>query len=263
MVLPNPNVSGTATHAGPPAHAGPAAHAPGDAHGKNRIVAFFAKTVDDQKIDVHQEGQQMMRVIENAGGVWECKIHPQPTLNDLHHAIASANPCNMRGMHVAGHSRKKCGFIWNKDDAARESEQFDVKAVALAIGAVAGKNGPLEFVYLSACETELMGRLLRKYGVPYVVCWLTPVQDETARKFCFFFYRALVEDASGARDYPRRAFSKAVDDMRALLKARQGTGEMDQCGSASARARDVLPGQQIDIVMLLSQDGDRSCWLKT
>jgi len=26
---------------------------------------------------------------------------------------------------------------------------------------VAGKNGPLEFVYLSACETELMGRLLR------------------------------------------------------------------------------------------------------
>ena len=121
LVLPNQNVSSTATHAGPPAHAGPAAHAPGDAHGKNRIVAFFAKTVDDQKIDVHQEGQQMMRVIENAGGVWECKIHPQPTLNDLHHAIASANPCNMRGMHVAGHSRKKCGFIWNKDDAASES----------------------------------------------------------------------------------------------------------------------------------------------
>ena len=195
----------------------------------------------------------------------------------------------MRGMHLAGHSRKKCGFIWNKDDAARESKQFDVEAVALAIGAVAGKNGPLEFVYLSACETELMGRLLRKYGVPYVVCWLTPVQDETARKFCFFFYRALVEDASGARDY-RQAFFKAVDDMR----ARQGTAaaaagaitmdaqlglvnptrntdfemelehdvETDQCGGASARGH-VLPGQQIDVVMLLSKDGDRSCWLKT
>ena len=111
LVLPSPNVSGTATHAGPPARAGLAAHAPGDVHGKNRIVAFFAKRVDDQKIDVHQEGQQMMRVIENPGGVWECKIHPQPTLNDLYRAIASANPCNMRGMHLAGHARKKCGFM--------------------------------------------------------------------------------------------------------------------------------------------------------
>jgi hypothetical protein len=205
----------------------------------------------------------------------------------------------MRGMHLAGHARKKCGFIWNKDDAARESEQFDVKAVALAIGAVAGKNGPLEFVYLNACATELMGRLLREFGVPHVVCWLTPVQDETAREFCFFFYRALVEDASGARvhrDY-LQAFFEAVDDMR----ARQGTGaaaaqrargagasvasvdpalgggvtrntdsemelehdvEIDQCGGASARGH-VLPGQQNDIVMLLSKDGDRSCWLKT
>ena len=205
----------------------------------------------------------MMRLIKNPGCAWDCSVNPQPTLDDLYCSISSAKPRNMRGMHLAGHSKKTCGFIWNKDDGARESREFDVEAVALAIGAVAGKNGPLEFVNLNACATERMGRLLRERGVPYVVCWRTPVQDETAREFCFFFYRALVEDASGARDYPRRAFSKAVDDMRALLKARQGTGEMDQCGSASARIVDVLPGQQIDIVMLLSQDGDRSCWLKT
>ena len=216
----------------------------------------------------------------------------------------------MRGMHVAGHSRKKCGFIWNKDDAASESEEFDVKAIALAIGAVA-KNGPLEFAYLNACATEIMGRLLREFGVPYVVCWRTPAHDETAREFCFFFYSALVEDESGARDY-RRAFFKAIDDMRAqqdfkgtgAAAGQRGRGagasvarvdvsrinvasvdpalgglgkrtrnadsemelehdvETDQCGGPSARGH-VLPGQQIDVVMLLSKDGDRSCWLKT
>jgi hypothetical protein len=67
-----------------------------------------------------------------------------------------------------------------------------------------------------------MGRLLREFGVPYVVCWRTPVHDETAREFCFFFYRALVEDASGVRDY-RRAFFKAIDDMRAQQDFK-GTG---------------------------------------
>ena len=57
---------------------------------RHRIDAFFAKRVDDGKIDVHAEGQLMMRLIQNAGGLWECNVNPQPTLDDLYSSIDRA-----------------------------------------------------------------------------------------------------------------------------------------------------------------------------
>jgi len=55
---------------------------------------------------------------------------------------------------------------------------------ARAIGMAAGAKGPLECAVLIACSTEKMGRLLCIYNVPYVICWKTPVQDETAKESC-------------------------------------------------------------------------------
>ena len=116
-------------------------------------------------------------------------------------------------LHLAGHGRKKCGFIWNADDAATASQEFDANDISVAIDDVAGQQGPLECVVLNACLTEEMGRLLRERGVPYVVCWKTPVQDATARELCEHFYRTVVEDESGARNY-KRAFFAATDTLR-------------------------------------------------
>jgi len=50
------------------------------------VDAFFAKRIDDHGIDVHAEGQLMMREIMNpvnAGSKWDCNVNPQPTLHDL------------------------------------------------------------------------------------------------------------------------------------------------------------------------------------
>ena len=125
-----------------------------------------------------------------------------------------------RQLHLAGQAKKKCGFIWNKDDSATVSRECDVDAIALAIGAVAQPHGPIECAVLNGCSTHAMGQKLRQRGVPCVLCWKTPVQDETARELCELFFRALVEDASGARDY-KRAFFAATEALR--LQSRTGT----------------------------------------
>ncbi len=49
----------------------------------------------------------------------------------------------MRVLHLAGHARKECGFIRNANDEATARKTFDVEAILLAIGAVAG---PIVFV---------------------------------------------------------------------------------------------------------------------
>jgi len=84
---------------------------------------------------------------------------------------------------------------------------------------VAQPHGPIECVVLNACSTRAMRQKLRQRGVPCVLCWQTPVQDERARELCELFFRALVEDASGARDY-KRAFLAATDALR--LQSRTG-----------------------------------------
>ena len=84
---------------------------------RHQIEAFFAKRADDDKIDVHAEGQLMMRTIKNPGNTsWDCSINPQPTLKDLMSSIARAKERNMRVLHLSGHGNEEHGFVWNADD---------------------------------------------------------------------------------------------------------------------------------------------------
>jgi len=105
-----------------------------------RIDAFFAKRVDDHKIDVHSEGQMMMSIVMNPGCEWECAVHPhpQPTLDDLDTSIALARERNLRVLRLAGHAKKTCGFIWNRDDKATASREFDVDASSRALSSCTG-----------------------------------------------------------------------------------------------------------------------------
>jgi len=237
---------------------------------RHRVDAFFAKRADDHKIDVHAEGQLMMREIMNpvnAGAKWDCNVNPQPTLHDLRCSIASCKRRNVRVLHLAGHGRKKCGFIWNASDDAKQSQEFDVEAISLAIGMAAGANGPLECAVLNACSTLTMGLLLRTHNVPYVICWKTPVLDETAKELCQRFYRSLVENASGARDY-KRAFFAATDGLRSsahtggAAKMPRGAMDLDDSHSNSLLSDHVQsrrgpdPWLQQDVVLFLSKDGD-------
>jgi len=239
------------------------------------VDAFFAKTTDDQGIDVHAEGQLMQRIVLNPGSGWECTMNPQPTIEDLYSSIGLARQRNVRVMHLAGHGKKECGFIWNASDSATARREFDVDAISLAIGSVAGQNGPMECVVLNACSTETMGRLLLQRGVPYVLCWRTTVQDETAKELCQHFYRALVENASGTRDYTR-AFFAATDAVRSSAHTggtanlprgaedvtnsksvlhSSNTRSISPDGGAPSRGK-VLPWLQQDVVLFLSKDGD-------
>ena len=214
----------------------------------SRVDAFFVKQTDDKDIDVHAEGQMMTRIVMDAGG-WHCNINPQPTIEDLYRSIQSAWQTNLQVLHLAGHGKTKCGFIWNANDAATASMTFDVDAISLAIGSVAGQQGPIECVVLNACLTERMGRLLRQRGVPYVLCWKTTVQDETAREFHERFYRSLV--GSGSRDY-KRAFLAATDAMQFSAPTRGGTSR----GGSSRIKGKLHPRQLEDVLLFLSQDGD-------
>ena len=159
---------------------------------KNRIDTFFAKTVDDVSIDVHVEGQLITRAILNPGAhAWELGAsNPQPTLKDLRTSIASAAERNVKLLHLAGHGGRKCGFLFNADDAATASAEADIHALTDLIGGAAGQKGPIECAVLNACSTAEMGKLLLNAGMAHVVCWRTPVQDETAREFCHLFYQA-------------------------------------------------------------------------
>jgi len=253
----------------------------GTRHG---VDAFFAKRVDDHQIDVHAEGQLMMREIMNpvnAGAKWDCHVNPQPTLHDLRCSIASCRQRNVRVLHLAGHGRKECGFIWNASDDATQSQEFDVEAISLAIGMAAGTNGPVECAVLNACSTWKMGLLLRTHNVPYVICWRTSVLDETAKEVCQRFYRALVENVSGVRDY-KRAFYAATDGLRSSAhtggasKMPRGAMDLDDSHSNSLSSdhihssstrsdspreggsslRGSEPWHQQDVVLFLSKDGD-------
>ena len=224
----------------------------------------------------------MMRTILDAGSEWQCNVHPQPTIEDLHSSLKTARPRNVRGVHLTGHSRKKCGFVWNANKKATASREFDVDAVCLLIGLIG-----LDFAFLNACETLVMGQKLREAGVRCVICWRTPVLDDTARQLSELFYRALVQQPLGTRDY-RRAFFAATDALRvtahtggAVQPPRSAGGkdsastavgtcaagntgpdsdmmEPDDAGGASAEARrgKVQDWHLDDVVQFLSQDGD-------
>ena len=139
-------------------------------------------------------------------------------MQDLHTSIATATERNVKLLHLAGLDSRKCGFLFNTNDAATASAEADIHALTDLIGGAAGQQGPIECVVLNACSTAEMDQLLRAAGMSPVVGWRrTPVHDETAREFCHLFYQALVEQTRGGspshRNY-RDAFVAATDDMR-------------------------------------------------
>ena len=89
----------------------------------------------------------------------------------------------------------------------------------VAAGSAAG--GTVECVFLNACETEAVGKRLREYGVPCVVCWRTVVQDSSAMLFTQIFYEAL--DVEGECENYRLAFTHATNRMERISGAPQGT----------------------------------------
>jgi len=239
------------------------------------VDAFFAKKIDDHQINVHAEGQLMARIVLDPGCGWDCKINPQPTIEDLYSSIKLSRQRNVRVLHLAGHGENECGFIWNASDSATAQQKFDVNAISLAIGLVAGQNGPMECAVLNTCSTEKMGRLLRQRGVPHVLCWRTPVKDETAKELCEHFYRALIENQSGAREY-KQAFLAATNAVRSTAHTGgaaclhrgaedvaagicmlhgSNTRSVGPEGGGSSRGK-VLPWFQQDVVLFLSKDGD-------
>ena len=141
------------------------------------IDAFFAKTARDMTIDVHREGQLMQRIIQNSACGWDCFVNPQPTLVDLKRSMQSARERNVKIVHLTGHSRRECGFVWNADDAATASAETSIDFIVSMIG-----GAGLEFGNLSACSTLKMAQMLREAGMPHVLCWMTGVHDEIARE---------------------------------------------------------------------------------
>jgi hypothetical protein len=103
--------------------------------------------------------------------------------------------------------------------------------------------------------------------VPNVLCWQTPVRDETARELCERFFRPLVEEKqAGKRDY-KAAFAAAMNFMRPLSHT-HGAKDLPQTvgASASVGARGgqrgiVKPWEEEDVVVFLSDDVEEPIYL--
>lgn len=175
-----------------------------------------------------------------------------------------ASQRNVKIIHLSGHGKKKCGFIWNADDAATAGKESEIHNLVGIIGSAAGQTGPIECAFLNACSTENLGRLLRQSGMPYVVCWRTPVQDETAREMCEHFYRALMrQSVRGCRDEPpkrdyRMAFDAAMETMRKYSYVYTiGAARPPAAGAKPGATRGkVVPWKSEDVIQFLSKDGD-------
>ena len=157
--------------------------------------------------------------------------------------MVSARGRNVRLLHVAGHGLSKCGFFWLKDGSKEyEMIPIDTFVKILRTEVSVAKGGTIECVVLNACETEDMGKQLRRVTkVSHVVCWRSKVQDNTAREFVLQFYKSLQEQEAG-RDY-KLAFQHAVGRMES------------EGGVARARVKHLALGA-VDYVCLLSEDGD-------
>jgi len=244
---------------------------------KNHVEAFIAKTLSDKGMDVHAEGQLIARILLNAACGWDSTQHPQPTLSDLRLGIQCATQRNVKIVHLAGHGKRDCGFVWNTNDAATTTMETDIETLADIISKASGQNGSIECAVLNACSTKQLGEQLKKGGMSHVVCWTTPVHDEAARELCDNFYRALMEQTkegvSDPRDY-RRAFDTAVAAMRKLsvnegihycpdesIGTVLGTeiSMLRQQGADAKSSQSQLePLQSEDVIQFLSKDGNSS-----
>jgi len=141
----------------------------------------------------------------------------------------------------------------------------EIRSLAGMIAKASGQNGSIECAVLNACSTKKLGERLKEAGMSHVVCWKTPVQDETAREICRHFYNALMQQSkdrsrSASRDY-QRAFRSAVDVRRehsftggaaclpgastALQETKASTKARDD-GAASAIFRDGVHSRNVE-----------------
>jgi hypothetical protein len=162
--------------------------------------------------------------------------------------MLGARERNVRVLHLAGHSTARCGFAWLDETSSAEYQEVGIEEFAkLFETETSNSGGTIECVVLNACESEGVGKRLRNYGVPHVVCWRSEVRDVTAMRFSATFYKALDCQSDSVRDY-KRAFEQAVQPAR--MRSSEPTSSQ-----ARKPAKHQAPGA-VDFICLLSKDGD-------
>ena len=151
-----------------------------------------AEVVED--ISPHTEAEELVKRLQRSRPIFEVDVHAQPSFKDFSDSLLSAREKNVRILLLSGHGKSHCGFFWLKDKVSAEYEEIEPdRFVKLfpPVAAGAGRGGTIVCVVLHACETEDIGKKLRKAGVPYVVCWRSEVDDTTATDFAMNFFTAL------------------------------------------------------------------------
>ncbi len=124
-----------------------------------RNVGFFCKKTVDKK--------ELLRKIKASENVAQ-------TEKEVAEAVEGINPYTeaqelMNRLQRGGHGHLHFGFFWLKDKVSAEYEEIEPdRFVKLfpPVAAGAGHGGTIECVVLNACETEDVGKKLRKAGVP-------------------------------------------------------------------------------------------------
>jgi len=169
-------------------------------------------------IDVHKEAEMLMMGYSHCRSLFEVFIHPQTSFQKFQNCMHDAEGKNVRVLHFAGHGSQS-GFIWLSEQSSHEYDVTDPKDFVSIIATVSAGNGPsrghtVECVFLNACNTENIGRMLRQQSckIPYVVCWQSRVDDVTAMQFSKDFYKGSDTPPQSTPDY-NRAFEKAAARM--------------------------------------------------
>ena len=120
----------------------------------------------------------------------------------------------------------------------------------------------LELVFLNGCESEALGRALcQQANVPWVVCWRTKCNDETARLFSVYFFEALGRVGALEEEPYRSAFHEAKG---ALMTCHMRAGILADCSTAaqvpkfqfSDPRRHAPSATRGDLATLTDDDGD-------
>ena len=161
---------------------------------KPMIIGFFTKI----RLDMHvmpAEAQIMTNLFSEGRSVLDVQVHVEPTFEMFKDVLLNARRNNVRILHVAGDGRRACGFFWKKQSVTTEYEQVPIDQFTKIFntrGSTTTWFGSLECVVLNSCQTEPLGKGLRSYSVPNVICWRSQVDDNTATYFVGnFYYKAL------------------------------------------------------------------------